>query len=287
MDENTGTMILSAEEKRYFRALLEWEPRDANEHTKKRVPSERPLAGHFRVLILGPKGCGKTALLTRFCRGSFSGEDQSPDPQVGRGCQRRIEIKDEAYVIDALELAPDQLSEGQYLQHAVAITEAVVLVYDVRSRDSFVLIQELHQQIQETLALGDRRHYALILVGNKADAGEDGMEEAYRMVTEGEGYELACNIGGGRRCAFRETSARTGENVDSLFVLLGTELLKSRQLARECQEQAEAEKIALAEAIAQANSYGVDMSANKAPKWRIWSRFRRVSDDAGRKVAVN
>lgn len=116
-------------------------------------------------------------------------------------------------MVDALELAPDQLFEGQYLRHAVAITEAVVMIYDVRSRDSFDLIQEIHQRIQEALLQDQRQHYALILVGNKADDGEDDKNNNYRVVTEGEGYELACNIGYGRaRCAFRETSARTGEN---------------------------------------------------------------------------
>ena len=56
---------LSEEEKRYFRALLAWKPSDAEGLTKKRAAPERPLAGHFRVLILGSKGCGKTAILTR------------------------------------------------------------------------------------------------------------------------------------------------------------------------------------------------------------------------------
>ncbi|KAI0185142.1 P-loop containing nucleoside triphosphate hydrolase protein [Xylaria flabelliformis] len=287
IDEKLESMILSEEEKRYYRALLAWEPSDAEKYTKQEAVPERLVAGQFRILILGSKGCGKTAILTRFCKGSFTGEGQPPNPEYERGCQHRIEIKDQIYVVDALELAPEQLSEGQYLQHAVAITEAVVMIYDVRSRDSFALIQDLHERIQEALSRDQRQHYALILVGNKADGGGDSKEKNYRVVTEGEGYELACNIGYGRtRCAFRETSARTGENVDSLFVLLGTELLKLRRLAQQRQEQAEAEDIAIMRALSEANGYEVDKSPKREAKWRVWSRFRRASEDATRKVAV-
>ncbi|KAI0456920.1 P-loop containing nucleoside triphosphate hydrolase protein [Xylaria acuta] len=286
-DEKLESMILSEEEKRYYRALLAWKPSDAEAHTKQKVTPERPLAGQFRVLILGSKGCGKTAILTRFCKGSFTGEGQPPNPECERGCQRRIEIKDQTYVVDALELAPDQLSEGHYLRHAVAITEAVVLIYDVRSRDSFTLIQELYQRIQKALLQDQRQHYALILVGNKADGGGDGKEEKYRVVTEGEGYELARNIGYGKtRCAFRETSARTGENVDGLFVLIGTELLKLRQLAQQRQEQAEAEDIAIMRAMSEASGYDVNKSPKREAKWRVWTRFRRASEEATRKIAV-
>lgn len=170
-----------------------------------------------------------------------------------------------------------------------------MLVYDVRSRDSFVQVQELHQRIQEALVLDERQHYGLVLVGNKADGGEHGTgdddgndEESCRVVTEAEGYELARSLGGARsRCAFRETSARTGENVDNLFVMLGAELLRLRQLTQQRRE--EAEEIARLEAMARANGDDLDdKSPKKAAKWRFWARSRsqRVSDDAARKAVV-
>ncbi|TGJ88668.1 hypothetical protein E0Z10_g57 [Xylaria hypoxylon] len=283
-DEERDSMILSDEEKQYFRALLAWEPSNALTIMRKRSAPERPLAGRFRVLVLGSKGCGKTAILTRFCKNSFTGEGQPPDSAYERGCQRRIKIKDQIYVVDALELAPSQLSEGHYLRHAVAITEAAVLAYDVRSRDSFVLVQELHQRIQEALVVDERQHYCLILAGNKADGDEDSREDGDRMVTEGEGYELASSLGGGRtRCAFRETSARTGENVDNLFLLLGAELLKMRQLTEQCQEQADYTSM---EATGQTNGYGLNKSPKKVTKWRVWGLLRRAFGDAPRKTVV-
>lgn len=306
-------MILSEEEVQYFRAILAWRPGDEEGLVKKRAVPERPLAGYFRVLILGSKGCGKTAILTRvsdqatlssstlsfltpsspkFCKDAFTGEGRPPRPEYERGCQRNIEIKGQTYAVDALELAPGQLSEEQHLRHAVAITEAVVLVYDVRSRHSFVQVQELHQRIQEALVLDERQHYGLVLVGNKVDGdgdgdGTDDEESCCRVVTEAEGYELAYSLGGGRsRCAFRETSARTGENVDNLFVMLGAELLRLRQLTQQRRE--EAEELARMEAMGRASGDDLDKSPKKAAKWRFWTRSqsRRVSDDAATKATV-
>ncbi|KAI1109008.1 P-loop containing nucleoside triphosphate hydrolase protein [Nemania sp. NC0429] len=315
-DETIGSMILSEEEARYFRALLAWRPSDEEgPAAKKTAAPERPLAGYFRVLILGSKGCGKTAILTRFCKDTFfTGEGQPPPPRAeyergggggggGGCCQRNIEVAGQTYAIDALELGAGQLlAEEQHLRHAVAITDAAVLVYDVRSRGSFAQVRELHRRIREALVLDGRQHYyGLVLVGNKADGDGDGADEeekeegeeeesCRRAVTEAEGYELACSLGGGSgrsRCAFRETSARTGENVDSLFAMLGAELLRLRQLAQQRRE--EAEEIARMEAaMGRIDGDGSDKSPKKAARWRFWarSRSRRVSGDAARKAVV-
>jgi GTPase SAR1 family protein len=154
-------------------------------------------------------------------------------------------------------------------------------MYDVRSRDSFVLIQDLHRRIQEVLAVDKRQHYGLMLIGNKADG------EGPRMVSEGEGYELARNLAGGlHRCAFRETSAKTGENVDNIFVLLGGDLLKLRRLAQQRREQVE--ELARMAAMADVDGKDLDEAPKRLAKWRAWSRpwFRRAPEDMTRKATV-
>lgn len=61
-----ASMALSEDERQYIRALLSWKPSNAYELPSRRSLSpEHPLAGRFRILILGSKGCGKTAILTR------------------------------------------------------------------------------------------------------------------------------------------------------------------------------------------------------------------------------
>ncbi|KAI8633746.1 P-loop containing nucleoside triphosphate hydrolase protein [Xylariaceae sp. FL1651] len=282
-----SSMILSEEESRYFRAILSWEPSQA-EIGANRKPSlpERPLAGEFRIMILGSKGCGKTAILTSLCGGSFIGEGRPPNPDYEHGCRHKIQIGEQTYMIDALELAPNQLPREQYLRHAVAITEAAVLMYDIRSRDSFALIQQMHRRIQEALAVDKRQHYGLILVGNKADANKENKDGDRRMVTEAEGYRLAGSLGGGTtRCAFHETSARTGENVDRVFMQLGSELLRLRWLKQQRQEQAD--DFARSKAMGGGNGRRINGSQKRAAKWRVWARpwFRRSSEEGARKAA--
>jgi len=160
-------------------------------------------------------------------------------------------------------------------------------MYDVRSRDSFVLIQDLHRRIQEVLTVDKRQHYGLILVGNKADGDEDDKGDGPRMVSEGEGYELARNLAGGlHRCAFRETSAKTGGNVDNIFVVLGSEVLKLRRLTQQRREQAE--ELARMAAMTDVDGKNLDEAPKRLPKWRVWSRpwFRRASEDVAGKAAV-
>jgi GTPase SAR1 family protein len=88
------------------------------------------------------------------------------------------------------------LSSNPLLEQAVAITEAAVLMYDVRDRDSFRLATRLAEFVRETTSgmgsgpnsTGMRREYGLMLVGNKADSdGEDGE----RQVSWAEGRKAA------------------------------------------------------------------------------------------------
>ncbi|KAI0395407.1 P-loop containing nucleoside triphosphate hydrolase protein [Xylariaceae sp. FL0594] len=286
-DAKTGSMVLTEEETRYFRALLAWEPGYADGVLKRKPVPERAVAGEFRILLLGSKGCGKTAVLTRFCRGSFAGEGEPPNPQHERGCQRKIDLEGRLYKVDVLELAPSQLTEGQSLRHAVAITEAVILMYDVRSRDSFALVREQHCRILEALAVDRRQHYGLVLVGNKADNNEDDEKGRLRMVTEVEGYELAHALAGHwHRCAFLETSAKTGENVDKIFATLGSDLLELRKLTQQKREQAE--ELARIAALTDVDGEGLEEAPKRLPKWRVWSGpwFRRVSGEMAKKAAM-
>ncbi|KAF3058078.1 hypothetical protein GL218_05540 [Daldinia childiae] len=134
------------DEIRYFRALLAWVASDEDDDCgyDKLPPLERH-AGEFMFLVLGDKGCGKTSLLERFCSGTFAEEDRPSElDEQERGYRHILRIEDQTYVINALELPSRHLSSEDQLTQAVQITEAVVLVYDVKSRASFTLIQDVY-----------------------------------------------------------------------------------------------------------------------------------------------
>ncbi|KAI0601671.1 P-loop containing nucleoside triphosphate hydrolase protein [Biscogniauxia sp. FL1348] len=285
-----SSVAWSEEETRYFRALLSWDPSKAiDDSTRTSHPLyEKPPVGEFRILIVGAKGCGKTSLLTRFRHGTFPHR-----PEHEHGCRHRILVESQPYVLDILEFPPERLplnpdpQSAASLAQAVRITDAAILVYDVWKRDSFALLQGLHDVIYRELGISSssagfhhrKRDYALALVGTKRDSGSDSGE--HDDVSWAEGYKLA--QGFRVRGAFAEASARTGENVDGLFAQLGRELVRLRQL-REAGADADADSLVTADTTEATESHKKSKNTKKSKKknrnggggsetvsrWRSW-----------------
>ncbi|KAI0108401.1 P-loop containing nucleoside triphosphate hydrolase protein [Daldinia grandis] len=280
--------LWTEDEVRYFQALLAWVASDEEDDSgyHKLPPLERP-AGEFMFLVLGDKGCGKTSLLERviisrrpyllssddaqFCSGTFAEEDRTSELEQERGYRHTLRIEDQTYIINALELPSRHLSSEEQLTQAVQITEAVVLVYDVKSRASFTLLQDIYNHIRDMI--GQTRTYGLMLVGTNSDC-----EDEQREVSWAEGRKLAASFGLG--CAFLETSAKSGDNIDRIFPQLGREVLKLKWLSHQRREEAERLSI-------DARQRSIDVSSAKGiTRWRSWTRpwFQRRAGD--RKVSA-
>ncbi|KAI0012301.1 P-loop containing nucleoside triphosphate hydrolase protein [Xylariaceae sp. FL0662B] len=270
MDEDT--MGWSEEEIRYIRALLSWDPSERSDSHEKPIRREDPpAAGQFMFLVLGDKGCGKTSMVERFCQGTFRGDDEPPDPKYEKGCRHRIKIEDEVYILNALELdSSAHASAAQQLEDAIQITEAAVLVYSVASRASFGALQGLHDRVCATVSGAAVRGYSLLLVGTHADCAD-----TQREVSWSEGYGLAHSFR--LRCAFLETSAKTGHNVHRLFPLLAKEVLELRWVTQQRREEAER----LAAAADAGNS-----AEKRMAKWKTWTRSWAQLKSTGRKASA-
>ncbi|KAI8966577.1 P-loop containing nucleoside triphosphate hydrolase protein [Daldinia sp. FL1419] len=265
--------IWTEEEARYFRTLLAWVASDEEGGIcGDGLPPLERHAGQFMFLILGDKGCGKTSFLERFCYGTFAEEDQSSKPEEQeRGYRHSMKIEDQTYIINALELPSRHLSTAEQLTQAVQITEAVVLVYDVKSRASFTLLQGVYDHIRNMV--GETRTYGLMLVGTNSDC-----EDEQREVSWAEGRKLAASFGLG--CAFLETSAKSGDNIDRVFPQLGREVLKLRWLKR--QKEEEIDRLSI-----DSKQQSIDTSSVKGiARWKSWTRpwFQRRMGD--RKVSA-
>ncbi|KAK3301298.1 uncharacterized protein B0H64DRAFT_438384 [Chaetomium fimeti] len=98
-----NSLVWSPEEAKYLKAIFRWQETEpsldeerkrqqAEEDERRRQQEEKP-AGEFRVLVIGGRGTGKTAILTRFGQGTFHGETEPPDPFYERGCRHPITLE--------------------------------------------------------------------------------------------------------------------------------------------------------------------------------------------------
>lgn len=126
------------------------------------------------------------------------------------------------------------------LEQALGITEAAVLVYDVRDPASLRLVEGIAEFMRDSV--GTSREYGLMLVGNKSDVDDEerevswaqGSKAAAALRTPGQ-----ASVTGGAGCAFLEVSAKNGENIDKVFPAVGKEILRLKRLNQQRREQAE------------------------------------------------
>jgi len=158
----------------------------------------------FKLVLVGDSGVGKSGLLSRYTRNTFSADEKST---IGVEFATRISQMDDGKKIKA------QIWDTAGQERYRAITNAyyrgalgALLVYDVTSFASFENIPRWLKELRDHA----NRDIALVLIGNKVDMLEKGTtrevsEEAAKRLAEE--YDLP----------WLETSAKTGDNVDESF----------------------------------------------------------------------
>ena len=154
----------------------------------------------FKLLIIGESGVGKTCLLLRFTDDSFTANHLTTI-----GIDFKIKIINLEGKLIKLQIWD---TAGQERFRTITKTyykgaHGIILIYDVTSRKTFENVKNWVAQIREEVS----EKVSIILVGNKID-DVDG-----RKVKTEEGQMMAKECG----LAFFETSAKSGENIDSTF----------------------------------------------------------------------
>ncbi|KAK0613481.1 P-loop containing nucleoside triphosphate hydrolase protein [Immersiella caudata] len=298
-----NSFVWTAEEAKYLKAVLRWQDAPPNPEEERRLRAaaaaekeaernKRQPAGEFRVLVIGARGVGKTSILTRlpqyltcsqFGTNTFHPSLLPPDPFYERGCRHPIDLDGTPYTIDALEMPSKHLLSNPMLEQALAITEAAILIYDVRDPTTLSLAEGIADFMRETLispTATSQRDYALLLVGNKSDA-----PPADRQIPWSAGSKAAAGIrvpsttspgGTSTGCAFLEVSAKTGENVEQIFPAVGREILRLKRLGQQRREKEEMLAREARERQAKAQTVGQG-ARKKMGLWRILF-FRRSGE---------
>ncbi|VDD96273.1 unnamed protein product [Enterobius vermicularis] len=152
-------------------------------------------------MLIGDSCCGKTCLLIRFNDGRFL--DNNFISTVGIDYRNKmIEIDDSKVKLQIWDTAGQERFRSitsAYYRDA----DALLLIYDVTNRESFVHVRDWLARIQEYA----KKTALITLVGNKIDLHNE------RKVK----YEEAKHLAESYNIPFIETSAKTGHNVQETF----------------------------------------------------------------------
>ena len=150
-----------------------------------------------KIVMLGDAMVGKTALVLRFTMGMFNPSQLST---IGAGSHEYLYTEDDTnYTIHIWDTAGSETYKSMtpiYARDAIG----AIIVFDLTSFDTFKNIDEWRSFIDPSIPL--------IIVGNKSDLKGD------RAVTFMDGINAASQRG----IDYIETSAFTGEEVDSAFL---------------------------------------------------------------------
>ena len=161
----------------------------------------------LKYIIIGDASVGKSNILLKYAHNQFKAEYQlTIGVEFGA---KNIKIKDKIYRIQIWDTAGQEnfrsITRAYYKNSVCAL-----VVYDITNRQSFenvkAWIEDCKSQSPSTILM--------VLVGNKIDL------DSSRAVSTEEGEDFA-NMNG---MPFFETSAKSGENIDSIFTNTATEI---------------------------------------------------------------
>ncbi|KAL4191268.1 hypothetical protein AMTRI_Chr07g79730 [Amborella trichopoda] len=172
---------------------------------------------HFKILLVGDSGVGKSSILLSFTSQSFN--DLSPT--IGVDFKIRVlTVGDKKLKLTIWDTAGQERFRtltSSYYRGA----QGIILVYDVTRRETFVNLSEVWAK--EVELYSTNQDCIKMLVGNKVD------KEDERAVTREEGIALAKEYG----CLFLECSAKTRVNVEKCFEELALKILDVPSLLEE------------------------------------------------------
>lgn len=165
----------------------------------------------FKVIIVGSGGVGKSALTLQFMYDEFV-EDY--EPTKADSYRKKMMLDDEEIQVDILDTA-GQEDYAAIRDNYFRSGDGFLCVFSIAEQDSIQAASELREQI---LRVKNDDHIPFLLVGNKADLIEK------REVTQ----EAAKQQADTWQVPYIETSAKTRQNVDSVFDELLREIKKHR-----------------------------------------------------------
>ena len=185
------------------------------------------MPSRFKLCLLGDSGVGKSCIATRFIHDDFDG---FMEPTIGAAfMKRQIEVSLPGSNAAASKVTVDfdiWDTAGQERYRSIAPmyyrgARAAVVVFDLTSKQSFT---SARTWVSELNRYGET-NILIALAGNKVDLVES---EEDRHVPQRDVDAFVTEKG----ILFFETSAKTGQNVDVMFRVIGQQLALQRKQER-------------------------------------------------------
>ncbi|KAJ7635579.1 ras protein [Mycena polygramma] len=161
----------------------------------------------WTVAVLGDGGVGKTAFAVQFTLNCFT-----YDPTIEDAYRKQFVVDNRMCFVEIIDTA----GQEEYATLRDQEGQGFILVYSITSRSTFDRLEIFRQSVQRA----KRADRVLMLVGNKCDKVHE------REVAKEEGEVLARQMG----CEFIETSAKTAQNVEHVFMSLVRALRQKKDL---------------------------------------------------------
>lgn len=156
---------------------------------------------HYRVVVLGAPGVGKSSIISQFLYDRFNSEYKETVEELHRG-QYNLD--------DGVKLTLDILDTAGHHEFpamrdlAISTSDVFVLVYSMTDSDSFDQVKQLREDI-----LSHRNQVPIVIVGNKADISSD-IPPSHKETAE----SIACLDW---ESGFVEASAKDNTNIVGIF----------------------------------------------------------------------
>ena len=164
----------------------------------------------LKYIIVGDSAVGKSNLLMKFAHNKFTEDYQAT---IGvEFAAKNVEIEKQIYRIQIWDTAGQENFRSitrAYYKHSVC----AMVVYDITNQKSFQNVQKWIEDIRNE----SPKTVLIILVGNKIDL------EDRRVINYDEGNEFAMKNG----IIFGETSAKTGDGINDIFLKSVKEIAKN------------------------------------------------------------
>lgn len=168
----------------------------------------------IKLVQLGQSGTGKTSLVLRFTKDYFK---ENLEPTIGAQFSTQTVMTSSAYSVRNIKMDDCTVrfeiwdTAGQERYNSLAPmyyrgAHAALIVYDITDMVSFKIAKAWIDEVQKNASA----EIVIALVGNKKDIADR------RIVEYQDGKQLADE----RDLLFAETSAKTGENINDLFLAL-------------------------------------------------------------------